>query len=56
MNESLIAPTFTLFRFNEGFSFVCLFLDGGYLVYNVMLVSAIQQHASAIWTHTSPPF
>ena len=31
------------------------FLIGGYLLYNVVLVSAIQQHESAISIHISPP-
>ena len=31
------------------------FLIGGYLLYNVVLVSATQQHESAISIHISPP-
>ena len=36
--------------------FKILFLIGGKLLYNVVLVSAIQQHESAIGIQMSPPF
>ena len=35
--------------------FLIYFLIGGKLLYDVVLVSAIQQYKSAIITHTSPP-
>ena len=37
------------------FTFLIYFLIRGTLLYGVVLVSAIQQHESAIITHTSPP-
>ena len=37
------------------FSFFNLFLIGGKLLYNVVLVSAIQQSKSVITIHMSPP-
>ena len=41
---------FYLFIFNFN-----LFLSGGYLLYNIVLVSAMYQHESAIGIHMSPP-
>ena len=35
--------------------FVYLFFNGGQLVYNIKLVSAIHQHESAVGVHVSPP-
>ena len=32
-----------------------LFLIGGYLLYNIVLISAMHQHESAIGIHISPP-
>ena len=34
---------------------IYLFLIGGYLLYNVVLASAVQQCESAVSTHVSPP-
>ena len=36
------------------FPFLCLYLTGGQLPYNVVLVSAVYQGESAINTHRSP--
>ena len=41
---------FYLFIFNFN-----LFLSGGYLLYNIVLVSAMYQHESAIGIYMSPP-
>ena len=37
------------------FNLINLFLIGGWLLYNISLVSAIHQHESAIGIHMSPP-
>ena len=41
---------FSLFIFN-----FTLFLSGGYLLYNIVLVSSMYQHESAIGIYLSPP-
>ena len=46
LNDKLLRSAIILFN---------LFLIGGYLLYNVVLVSAIQQHESAINIHISLP-
>ena len=37
------------------YPFFNLFLTGGKLLYNIVLVSGIHQHESAIGIHISPP-
>ena len=49
-SETKIGLNFFFFFF-----FWCLFLTGGYLLYNVVLVSATQQYESAIDVHMSLP-
>ena len=38
------------------FIYFCKFLIGGQLLYNIVLVSAVQQHESALSIHISPPY
>ena len=38
------------------FKKIYLFLFGGYLLYNIVLVSAMYKRESAIGIHMSPPF